>query len=412
MNFEEMLNAQEGQKPHREHTLLGSFYRRQVDGKFRYFIELRPDLTDSIVFCEALKAEQQWALHQRSKQQLKYELRYDGNTLSGIEIEQGNFITLASLLDQNPAIVASKGFIDDFVKALFDCTAALHEEGIFHLCFAPNNIFLRKNDSKPFLLCHGSAYKGMSDQSAMYAGVEDYVAPEVISGQEPDQHSDIYSIGRLIEYIFSQGSMSYEYKQIVKKATDANPAKRYKSIGEMRDALAQKRNARRSVLAFAAVLVISLLAVYIYVDSLPESTGAIEFEEHPQQGANDLFSSDELDVDTAFLADSMDLSDEALMQKAEMIYRKRYQKVADEILSRVYNKKHMGASEKTFMANTQTMAEDLLKAQQELAGETGLPESMAGRIGHEIVEQLTVQKQKSLNHNGYIKKSGKDKEKE
>ena len=332
------------------------------------------------MFCEALKTEQQWALHQRSKQQLKYELRYDGNTLSGIEIEQGNFITLASLLDQNPAIVASKGFIDDFVKALFDCTAALHEEGIFHLCFAPNNIFLRKNDSKPFLLCHGSAYKGMADQSAMYAGVEDYVAPEVISGQEPDQRSDIYSIGRLIEYIFSQGSMSYEYKQIVKKATDANPAKRYKSIG-----------------------------VYIYVDSLPESTGAIEFEEHPQQGANDLFSSDELDVDTAFLADSMDLSDEALMQKAEMIYRKRYQKVADEILSRVYNKKHMGASEKTFMANTQTMAEDLLKAQQELAGETGLPESMAGRIGHEIVEQLTVQKQKSLNHNGYIKKSGKDK---
>lgn len=412
MNFEEMLNAQEGQKPHREHTLLGSFYRRQVDGKYRHFIELRPNLTDSIVFCEALKTEQQWALRQRSKQQLRYELRYEGSNLSEIEVEQGNFITLASLLDQNPAIVAGKGFIDDFVKALFDCSAALHEEGVFHLCFAPNNIFLRKNDNKPFLLCHGSFYKGMTDQSALYAGVEDYVAPEVLSGQTPDQRSDVYSIGRLIEFLFNQGSMSYEYKQIVKKATDANPSKRYKSIEKMRQALVQKRSARRSILAFASVLLISLLAVYIYVDSLPESTGTIEFEEHPQQEANDLFSSDELDVDTAFLADSIDLSDEALMQKAEMIYRKRYQKVADEILSRVYNKQHMGTSEKKFIANSQSMAEELLKAQQELAGEAGIPESMAGRIGHEIVEQLTVQKQKSLNRNGYIRNSDKDTEEE
>ena len=67
-------------------------------------------------------------------------------------------------------------------------------------------------------------------------------------------------------------------------------------------------------------------------------------------------------------------------------------------------------SEKVFVANSQTMAEDLLKAQQQLAEETGIPESMAGRIGHEIVEQLTINKQKSLNRNGYIKSSeSKDK---
>ena len=75
MNFEEMLNVQEGQKPHRESTPLGSYYRRQVDGKYRYVIELRPELTDSIVFCEALKQEQQWSVRQRGKQQLHYEVQ-------------------------------------------------------------------------------------------------------------------------------------------------------------------------------------------------------------------------------------------------------------------------------------------------------------------------------------------------
>ena len=89
MNFEEMLNVQEGQKPHRESTPLGSYYRRQVDGKYRYVIELRPELTDSIVFCEALKQEQQWSVRQRGKQQLHYEVHQDSNDqLYELELEK------------------------------------------------------------------------------------------------------------------------------------------------------------------------------------------------------------------------------------------------------------------------------------------------------------------------------------
>ena len=72
-------------------------------------------------------------------------------------------------------------------------------------------------------------------------------------------------------------------------------------------------------------------------------------------------------------------------------------------ISKVYNNKHMGSSEKTFMANSQSMAEELLKAQQQLAEETGMPSGLAGRIGHEIVERLTEQKQKSLTRRGYIR---------
>ena len=386
MNFEEMLNVQEGQKPHRESTPLGSYYRRQVDGKYRYVIELRPELTDSIVFCEALKQEQQWSVRQRGKQQLHYEVHQDSNDqLYELELEQGQFLTLASLLDQNPAALAGKGFVDSIVKPLIEFGAKLNEEGVFQLCYAPNNIFVRKSDNHPFLLSHGSFYKAMTDQKALFAGAEDYVAPEVLAGEEATGRSDVYSLGKLEE-----------------------PRKRYKSLDEMHKAISQKRSMRRSAVLMAASVLVSLLAVYIYVDTLPEVTNNIEFVEPAKQQTNDLFSSDELEEDTAFLADTIDLSDEALMQKAEMIYRKRYQKAADEILSKVYNSKHMGSSEKTFMANSQSMAEELLKVQKELAGEAGLPDGLAGRIGHEIVEQLTQQKQKGLSRHGYIKAKEND----
>lgn len=410
MNFEEMLNVQEGRNPHRENTPFGSYYRRQIDGKYRNVIELKPNLTESTDFCETIKSEQQWSTHQRVKQQLHFELHIDSSGIYEIELEQGNFTTLASLLDQNPAAVAGKDFIEDILNALFDCTAKLHEENVYHLCFAPYNTFVRKNDSTPFLLSHGSFYS-VDDRMELFAEAKDYLAPEILRGESGDQRSDIYSLGCLIAYLYNQGSMPYEYKQVVKKATAENPSKRYKSIEQMRKAISQKRYARNSLIMFGIAVAISLLAVYLYIDNLPEPTSNFEYEEHAQQPTYDLFSDDELDVDTAFLDDTIDLSDEALMQKAEMIYRKRYQKAADEILSKVYNNKHMGSSEKTFMANSQSMAEDLLKAQQKLAGEAGLPDGLAGRIGHEIVEQLTQQKQKGLSRNGYIKaKSGDDNE--
>ena len=403
MNFEELLNVQEGQKPHRESTPLGSYYRRQVDGKYRYVIDLRPELTDSIVFCEALKQEQQWAVRQRGKNQLHYNLHQDsGGLLYEVELEQGHFLTLRSLLEQNPAAVAGKDFVDNIVMPLIEYGSTLNEAGVLHLCFAPNNVFVRKSDNHPFLLTHGSFYKAMSDQRELFAGAEDYVAPEVLAGQEATDCSDVYSMGKLIAFLHEQGDMSFEYKQVVKKATAEDPAKRYKSLDEMRKAIIQMRSMRRSALLMAASLIISLLAVYFYVSSLPETTN-VEFIEPAQQQTNDLFTSDELDEDTVFLADTVDLSDDEMMKKAEMIYRKRYQKAADKILSRVYNSKHMGSSEKSFMANSQSMAEELLKVQQELAGEAGLPDGLAGRIGHEIVEQLTQQKQKGLSRNGYIR---------
>lgn len=403
MNFEELLNVQEGQKPHRESTPLGSYYRRQVDGKYRYVIDLRPELTDSIVFSEALKQEQQWAVRQRGKNQLHYNLHQDsGGLLYEVELEQGHFLTLRSLLEQNPAAVAGKDFVDNIVMPLIEYASTLNEAGVLHLCFAPNNVFVRKSDNHPFLLTHGSFYKAMSDQRELFAGAEDYVAPEVLAGQEATDCSDVYSMGKLIAFLHEQGDMSFEYKQVVKKATAEDPAKRYKSLDEMRKAIIQMRSMRRSALLMAASLIISLLAVYFYVSSLPETTN-VEFVEPAQQQTNDLFTNDELDEDTVFLADTVDLSDDEMMKKAEMIYRKRYQKAADKILSRVYNSKHMGSSEKSFMANSQSMAEELLKVQQELAGEAGLPDGLAGRIGHEIVEQLTQQKQKGLSRNGYIR---------
>lgn len=405
MNYEELLKVQEGMTPHREELLFGGFLRRQTDGKFCYFVELRPELTDNLVFCEALKTEQQWSLRQHSKYQLHYELRYDdASQLFEIAFEPGVFQPLSALLRDNPAVVAQRGFVDGLVGSLFEYVSQLHAQQVFNLCLAPQNVFVRKGDDTPLLLSHGSFYKNVSDKAALFSVAHDYVAPEVLAGQPSDQRSDVYSLGRLIEYLYSQGSMPFEYRQVVKKATAAEPDKRYKTIADMRSALAQKRSFRRSIIMMVSAVVISMLAFFTYVELLPSSESVEFVEPAPQTETVDPYSDEYAPgVDLSDEGDSLDISDEMLNAKAEAIYRKRYEKAADEILSKVYNNKHMGSSEKTFMANSQSMAEELLKAQQQLAEETGMPSGLAGRIGHEIVERLTEQKQKSLTRRGYIR---------
>jgi hypothetical protein len=230
------------------------------------------------------------------------------------------------------------------------------------------------------------------------------VAPEVFSHGTIDERSDVYSLGKLISFLYEQGSMPFEYKQVVQKATEEDPARRYKSLEDMKSALAQKRNTLRSAYALVAAVVIALICVFAYIEMLPEA-GQIDYVE-PIPAAEEADPFDD-HFDPALLIEEEDSigpeTDAMYQQKAEEIFRKHYQREADRILSKIYDNERMGSSEKAFMANTQSMAEELLNTQKKLAEEMGIDEGTAGKLGHEIVEELTKQKQQALDRKGYIK---------
>ena len=317
-----MLNAQEELKPRSEKLPIGDFYRTQIDSKYHFVVKLKPSLTDSIAFCEALKKDEQWSLHQRTRQQLHFGVKENNGTVSELEVETGNWQTLSQLLFASPAIVAQKGFVDQLVTTLMDYATKLHAEGVYHLCFSPDSIFVRKGDTSPLLLTHGSFYTSLSDQNDLYAGSEDFVAPEVFSHGTIDERSDVYSLGKLIIHLYGQSALPFEYKKVVKKATAQDPSQRFKSVEEMKDALTQRRSTMRSVYALVGTVVIALFCFYLYTELMP-SAERIEFVEPAQQKA----SADPFD--TTF--DPESLEDDTLMQsEMDAIYQKK----AEEILRR------------------------------------------------------------------------------
>lgn len=405
MNFEEMLAAKNEGKLNKTSLPIGEYYRVQIDGKFRSVINIRPDLDSSIAFSGALKTECERNKTLANKHQLHYTpVVNEKGEIEQLEVEQGVFLSMEQLLNENPAVVAEKGFIDNTLQALVDITTYLHGQGIQHVCYSPKTVMVRKGDRAIMLATHGSFYLSMNDQRGFYGDDAVFVAPEVLEHGSVDERCDVYSIGKFMEAIFEHAGMSVEYRKALKKATSEKPEDRYENPQALLKAVQARRKLMRSALMFLAAVIAALVILEIYLELVPEPTQVEFVKPAPRQATDDLlddgFQPEDLGVVSA---DSLTEEDEeahrVYQAKAEEIFRKNYEKEADRILSKIYNKDYMNSTEKAFAAESQSTIEELMKVQQKMGQEASLTPERAQLIASEIIDRVTNQKKKQLKNN-------------
>ena len=405
MNFEEMLAAKNEGKLNKTSLPIGEYYRVQIDGKFRSVINIRPDLDSSIAFSGALKTECERNKTLANKHQLHYTpVVNEKGEIEQLEVEQGVFLSMEQLLNENPAVVAEKGFIDNTLQALVDITTYLHGQGIQHVCYSPKTVMVRKGDRAIMLATHGSFYLSMNDQRGFYGDDAVFVAPEVLEHGSVDERCDVYSIGKFMEAIFEHAGMSVEYRKALKKATSEKPEDRYASPQALLKAIQARRKLMRSLLMFLAAVIAALVILEVYLELVPEPTQVEFVKPAPRQATDDLlddgFQPEDLGVVSA---DSLTEEDEeahrVYQAKAEEIFRKNYEKEADRILSKIYNKDYMNSTEKAFAAESQATIEELMKVQQKMGQEASLTPERAQLIASEIIDRVTNQKKKQLKNN-------------
>ena len=411
MNYEELLESKSGSKAKGAGMPLGHFSKKLVGEKYQNVLDINPVLNDSMKFVEGLKTECDKNRELKHKNQMHFEAETSGRgEFVALNLEQGNYTTLDQLLNEQPALVADRAFIDTLVGQLMDLTAYLHEQDIWHVCYAPQNILVRKGDYAPLLLNHGSFYLGMKDKMQLYQGMEDYIAPEIRNDGTIDNRCDIYSLGRLMEWLFKMAEVPYEYRKVINRALTEEPEGRYQSIEKMRKALKRKREFYKSALMLIGALVAALLLVGLYFELMPETTEVEFVKPAPKQPNDDLlddgFDPSELGVvsgDTLIMSEEERRSLEEYNAKAEQIFRKRFTAEADRVLSKIYDNEHMNSSEKVFLSEMSSVNEQLLKLQNDIGNEAGLSTTRSQLIATEIVESLTEQKKKKLQYYGVQK---------
>ena len=399
MNFEELLETRDVRKTTKVRLPYGYFYKRLIDGKYSNFVEFHDEVADAITFSSSVKAEHKALADIHQKQQLHYTPNEGDDGIYAIAVEVGNYITIGQMLNENPSMVAQNNYINSVLRDLFDVTAELHAHDIFHLCYAPSNILVRKNDGSVRLLCHGSFYTHI-DPETLYEGAESFVAPEVFNGQPVDARSDVFSLGRFIEWIYQSSGLPFELRNIVKKAVAENPEDRYPSIEALRKAVNTARKIRRTGIIGASALAIALCVVGLFFYPIPDDLFEDNMDEYLGIGA---------DADSSTIAaviasqksglDSISVDERKMRTynaKAEAIFRKQFTKAADAIISRVYNTESMNGEQTVFASKTKQMTEDLAKKQEELSKMTNLSSDRTQAIASEIIENITRKKMEAM----------------
>ncbi len=415
MNFEQLVESREKRNTSKVRMPYGFFTKRLFNGRFSNFVEFHDELTDSLSFTKGVKEESEATSKISNRHQLHFTLNQgeEHQDVFAIALETGNYTTMELLLNDNPAIVAKTDFINQTIRDLMEITMLLNERKIYHLCFAPSNVLVRMTDYSTYLLHHGSFYLKV-DQDFLWEGIEDFVAPEVLSEKRADDRSDVYALGKFICWIYETSGMPFGLQKLVNKAIDANPEERYATVADFYNVLNHYFSARKTGVAAAVALGIALAIVGLFFYLLPQPE-VVEYVKPVEEPIPDEMIDDDLllgigaDADSATIArivagemhrkDSMEVDEREMRMfnaKAEAIFRKQFAKAADEILSKVYNKDKMSMTEKDFLVKSKAMTEELAKKQEELSKATNLDGARSQHIASDIIDQLTDKKMKQL----------------
>ena len=77
MNYEELLESRNGGAMAKEPTVFGQLYKKMVAGKYANVIDLREELRDSLVFCDALAGEAERNKELNHRNQLHFKTATD-----------------------------------------------------------------------------------------------------------------------------------------------------------------------------------------------------------------------------------------------------------------------------------------------------------------------------------------------
>ncbi len=123
----------------------------------------------------------------------------------------------------------------DFARAVAKEVASLHRLGIVHGCLSDENVLL-SDDLKPLLAEVGNvSVHDLSERGAEVTSYVAFAAPEVNEGAAPDVRSDVFSMGRLIQYLL-RGDDVPQIADVVRKCVAPSPLGRYASAAELASA--------------------------------------------------------------------------------------------------------------------------------------------------------------------------------
>ena len=133
---------------------------------------------------------------------------------------------------------------NDMLQYMLDLCAILeqlhlHNPAIIHRDVKPSNVIITSYNRAVLLDFNAAKYHtAAKDSDTILLGTQGYAAPEQYGFGQSSPQTDIYSMGILLKEMAEASHFQNPYiDAVTAKCTQMNPAERYQSIGELRQAL-------------------------------------------------------------------------------------------------------------------------------------------------------------------------------
>ena len=142
----------------------------------------------------------------------------------------------------------------------------MHRNGVVHCNLSPENIMVTANDCRARLIDIGvPETKQDADRELLIKEME-FVAPEIIKGEEIDPRADVYSIGKIMEFM-GERNISKQFGAVATHCTQFSREQRFDNISDVRSAISKGHNVVKLVIIAVVAIVVAILA-FVYVPKI------------------------------------------------------------------------------------------------------------------------------------------------
>jgi len=152
----------------------------------------------------------------------------------------------------------------------------MHQRMIVHCDLKPENILVTANDSRAKIIDIGLPETEYKTDRELLIKENEFIAPELIKGEECDPRSDVYSLGKIIEFI-SERNLLNQFSSVATHCTQFSREQRFDNIMEVRSYLTKGFSAVKIILLVVALAIIAA-AAFIYVPKIIEKNRAEKAE--------------------------------------------------------------------------------------------------------------------------------------
>lgn len=249
-------------------------FTAQCNGKKVIIKTLKPEFAQSDECREDLKKEYELTS--------QFEHRFIRKAL-GFESIQGlgeciilEYIDGKSLAEHIRVGTLNEKEVKSLLVDLCDALNFMHQRGVFHCNLKPENIIVTANDHRAKIIDIGLPETEYKTDRELLIKENEFIAPELIKGEEADQRSDIYSLGKIIEFILERNILN-QYRSVATHCTQFSREQRFDSIAEVKSLITKRYSIVMLIVIVAALIAIGV-ASYIFIPRIIEKS-RIEKEE-------------------------------------------------------------------------------------------------------------------------------------